>query len=441
MARDPRRDLARIYEAAVAAADPVALVRSCLSVAGAAAVLRDGEREIIRWDGSALVVGAGKASARMAAGCEAVLGPDRVRGLVVVADGTSVSLDSIEVVEAGHPVPDSRGAGGTDRICWLLGSAEHGPVLCLISGGASSLLVRPRPPVTLRDAIETNRLLLQCGADIHAVNAVRKHLSEVKGGGLLRFASAKPIVTLILSDVVGDQPSVVGSGPTTSDRSTYADAEQVLERFGVFDAVPASVRTLLARGRRGEVPETVRGGDLESRECPSMVIGSNRTALQGAAREAQKLGYEPIVAKEPITGETGTAASAWFRLVRAEMQRRSGEACCFIAGGETTVEVRGKGRGGRNTHFALSLVESLKDLPIVLLSAGTDGIDGPTDAAGAFAAGDTASRARARGIDPETMLESNDSYSFFESIGDLHRCGPTGTNVMDIKLALAPTSG
>jgi len=427
LTRDPRRDLVRIYEAAIAAVDPVALVRSRLTVDGATAVLTDGEWEVVRWDGSALVIGAGKAAARMAAGCEAVLGAGRVRGLVIVAGGGSASLDSIDVVEAGHPVPDRRGAGGTERICRLLGSAKHGPVLCLISGGASSLLVRPRPPVTLRDVIEANRLLLRCGADIHAVNAVRKHLSEVKGGGLLRFASAKPVVTLILSDVVGDDPSVVGSGPTTPDRSTYADAEQVLQRFGIFDAVPAAVRTLLARGRRGEVPETVREEDPESRECPSLVIGSNRTALEGAAREAQKLGYKPIVAKEPLTGDTGIAGSAWFRLVRAEMQHRGGEPCCFIAGGETTVEVRGKGRGGRNTHFALRLVESLKDLPIVLLSAGTDGIDGPTDAAGAFASGDTASLAKARGLDPETMLGNNDSYSFFESIGDLHRCGPTGT--------------
>jgi glycerate 2-kinase len=311
--------------------------------------------------------------------------------------------------------------------------AKQGAVFCLISGGASSLLVRPRPPVTLAEKMEVHRLLLACGAEIREVNAVRKHLSAVKGGGLLRDTRMRPITTLVLSDVIGDDPSVIGSGPTTADPSTFADALDVLERYGLVDRVGRTVRDLLARGTSGEEKETVKPGDPVSLGTETIVVGSNQMALAAAASEARRLGYEPLLDPAPVLGDTTVAARQWLRNARP---RVDGRRRCAIAGGETTVTVRGRGRGGRNQEFALALVEALDGAAMAVLSAGTDGIDGPTDAAGAFVDGASLSRALAMRLDPASALVANDSYEFFDRLGDLLRCGPTGTNVMDIKLAV-----
>jgi hydroxypyruvate reductase len=306
-------------------------------------------------------------------------------------------------------------------------------VICLISGGASSLLVQPRPPLQLTEKVEVNRLLLASGADINEVNCVRKHLSTVKGGGLLRTARSRPVLTLMLSDVIGDDQSVIGSGPMTPDASTFAEARTVLEKYALLDRVAPAVRELLDRGAAGKVEETVKPGDPETANTASAVIGNNRLALAGAAAEADRLGYEPLLEATPLRGDTTEAARQWLGRVAG---RIAGRRICALAGGETTIIVRGRGSGGRNQEFALALVESLAGQPVVLLSAGTDGIDGPTDAAGAFAAGLTLERARAIGLDPLAALASNDSYRFFDRLGDLFRIGPTGTNVMDIKLAV-----
>jgi glycerate-2-kinase len=299
------------------------------------------------------------------------------------------------------------------------------------------LLVAPIPPLGLPDKQRVTELLLQCGADITEVNVVRKHLSAVKGGRLLRLTHGRPVVTLILSDVVGDDPATVGSGPTVPDESTFEDAVRILKRHGIFDRCPASVRDVLESGVRGEVPETVRPGEGAAVASAPIILGSNADARTGAARAASRLGYAVHVRDQPLVGTTVAAARQWLH----EIQSAPGRARCFIAGGETTVRVRGPGKGGRNQEFALALVEPLAGTTLSVLSAGTDGIDGPTDAAGAVVDSTTLGRAGDRGMRPADYLDTNDSYHFFEGLGDLVMTGPTGTNVMDLKIALVgPTS-
>ncbi|MGH7788600.1 MAG: glycerate kinase type-2 family protein [Candidatus Binatia bacterium] len=419
---DVRRDLGQIFAAALDAVDPTRLV------AGFLRGRPPGRRP--------LILGAGKAAARMAAGVEAAWPAARLRGLVIVPDGCDVPLRQIEIAVAGHPIPDARGQAATAALLRALRDGDGDPTLVLVSGGASSLLVQPRPPLTLAEKMAVTRHLLACGADITAINTVRKHLSTVKGGGLLRLAGGRPLLTLVLSDVVGDDPSVIGSGPTLPDPTTFADAAAVLERYDLRDAVPAAWE-LLERGRRGDGEETPKpGGPADAAE--TVVVGSNRTAVAAAAAAAARLGYTPVVAAAPLVGDSRDAAQAWIGPLAA---RATSTPWCAVAGGETTVTVRGHGRGGRNQEFALALVRPLAARSITVLSAGTDGIDGPTDAAGAFVDGATLARAVAAGLDPAAALADNDSYTFFERLGDLMRCGPTGTNVMDLKLAIgAPSS-
>jgi hydroxypyruvate reductase len=428
-----RADATEIFRGAIAAVDPQRLVARvlCRSHQHAEVALPGGL--VAQYQLPLLVVGAGKAAARMAAACEAALGADRVSGGVVVNQGVGLELDSITVLEAGHPLPDRRGVAAAQHLMRLLETSPAASVLCLISGGASSLLVAPRAPLTLADKVQTTQLLLDCGAEISEINSLRKHLSEVKGGGLLR-RSARPMMSLLISDVVGDDPSTIGSGPALPDPTTFAEAWRVLERYHLGEAVPHSVSTLLRRGLAGLEPETVKPGSPEAANKRHAVIGSNRVALAGAAATARALGWSIHLTAEPIVGDTTVAARA-FAAQLLELAGKDAPAC-LLAGGETTVQVRGSGRGGRNQEFALAAAAQLSGHDVLLLSAGTDGIDGPTDAAGAYADGTTLTRAGARGLDPAAALADNDSYPFFEALGDLFRCGPSGTNVMDIKIAL-----
>jgi hydroxypyruvate reductase len=425
-----RVDLIRIFTAATRAVDPYRLVRDYLTGGklpdeGAGIAVRP----------PFLVVGAGKAAARMAAGCEAALGSDRVRGLVITADGCTTALDTIQCVAAGHPVPDERGLAATARLASLMSTAVE-PVIALISGGASALLVQPAAPITLAEKTAVNELLLRCGATIDEVNAVRKHVSLVKGGGLLRRCPSRPLLTLVLSDVVGDDPSVIGSGPTVPDPTTYRDAMAVLRRYRLDGLVPAKVRHRLEEGEGGLIEETIKPGTRAAQGAYAEVLGNNRTALAAAATEAECLGYRTIVIDRPVVGNTLQAARAWHGEIN-RLTASLADPWCVLSGGETTVEVKGTGRGGRNQEFALALVDVLEGTSTYVLSAGTDGIDGPTDAAGAFVNGGTAVRARRQELDPAASLQSNDSYGFFANLDDLYRCGPTGTNVMDIKIAIS----
>jgi hydroxypyruvate reductase len=382
------------------------------------------------------VIGAGKASAEMARAIERLLGKRIQRGLINVQRGCAASLRRIELNPSGHPVPDRDGEAGAARIAEI--TAEAGPhdlVICLISGGASALMPLPAPPVTLQEKQETTRLLLNCGADIHEINCVRKHISHIKGGQLARLAYPATVLTLILSDVIGDDPDVIGSGPTVPDRSTFAQASAIFEKYAIWDRLPPGVRKRIAAGAE----ETPKPGDKIFDRVQNLIVGSNRLAVDAAAREARALGFHTLVLTTTLNGEAREVARvhpAVAREIRAA-GRPVRPPSCVISGGETTVTIRGGGLGGRSQEFALAAAIDLAGLKdVLILSAGTDGSDGPTDAAGAFADGTTLSRAKSKGLDAAAYLANNDSYHFFDALGDLIKTGPTGTNVADIQLIL-----
>ncbi len=367
-----------------------------------------------------------------------------VEGVAIGTHRTGELPPRVTWIASSHPVPDRRSVDAGQRALEIArGVPANHRLLVLLSGGGSSLMALPRPGITLGDKQVTTRGLLLAGADIHALNTVRKHLSAIKGGQLAASASA-PTLALAISDVVGDDLSVIGSGPTVPDPGTFADALDILNRFGGVNAFPPAVAALLQEGARGAVPETPKPGDTRLAHVTTRVIGSRASAAAGAAAAAETLGYRTIVLTEPVVGE---ARDAGPRFV-AEAVRLAGairSPTCVIGTGETTVHVTGHGRGGRNQELALSVAGVLPGLgiPAAILSGGTDGIDGPTDAAGAICDGYTLQRGERAGLaGPDRYLRENDSYRFFQALGDLVTTGPTDTNVGDIQvLLLAPADG
>jgi hydroxypyruvate reductase len=389
------------------------------------------------------VVGAGKAGAAMAAALEQILGPENVSGgLINVKHGhTRPAPKKIRLRECGHPLPDQCGLDSAREMEALLRELNAGDLLfVLISGGASALLPAPALPLTLADKQQTTDLLLRAGADIVELNAVRKHLSALKGGQLAALAYPATTVSLLLSDVIGDPLDVIGSGPTAPDSSTFEDALRVLSKYQVSKQVPAAVLARLKQGAKGRLPETPKPGDAMFSNVTNFVIGSNRLALDAAAEMARSLGYRPLILSSTMQGETREVARVHAEILREVVSsgRPINRPACVLSGGETTVTVRGKGKGGRNQEFTLAAALSLSGAPnVAVLSAGTDGTDGPTDAAGAIADGETVARAVKLGMSPATHLANNDAYPFFEALGDLVKTGSTGTNVMDLHILLA----
>lgn len=426
--RQLRRHALSIFRAAVQAADPRKTVRAAL------------EREDFSRYRRIFIVGAGKASAAMAQAAEQVLGRRIHGGWINTKDGHLAPLRRVTLHEASHPVPDARGVEGARRIAEIAAQAQEGDLLvCLISGGGSALLPLPAEPVTLEEKQKTTRLLLACGATIQEINAVRKHLSAIKGGRLARLAQPAHVLALLLSDVVGDPLDVIGSGPAAPDTSTFAAAWAVIEKYGLQGKIPARARRLLEDGLAGRIEETPKPGDACFLRTRNVIVGSNRLAVDAAARKARELGYRPLVLSTTIEGETRDIAAMHAAIAREIVAtgRPARPPVCVISGGETTVTLRGQGKGGRNQEFALAAAIALEGLPGVLaFSAGTDGTDGPTDAAGAMADGATLARAAAAGLDARRALRENDSYPFFQRLGDLVMTGPTGTNVMDVRLML-----
>ncbi len=386
------------------------------------------------------VVGMGKAAAVMALALEDLLG-DRIRGGVVsTKHGHGVPLARIQVREASHPVPDGGGVAAATELTDLL--ATTGPrdlVFCVISGGGSALLPAPAEGLTLEDKQETTRRLLECGAAIHEINTIRKHLSRTKGGRLARLAHPSAMISLVLSDVVGDPLDAIASGPTVPDPTTFQDCIAILARYGLERRIPERVLGALERGSRGELPETPKPGDAAFERTQNVIVGSNALALGAAVEKARALGYHTLMLSSAVEGETldvarDHAAIAKEILVTGNPVPRP---ACVLSGGETTVTIRGGGRGGRNQEFALAAALEVEGLEGVLLFSGaTDGTDGPTDAAGAWADGSTVRRGREAGLDAAAMLRENDSYSFFQGVGDLLVTGPTRTNVMDLRVVL-----
>jgi glycerate 2-kinase len=409
-----RKDAIAIFRAGLAAADP------------AEAVMRHAHINGARYE-RIFVIGAGKATARMASALERKLGTQIAGGLINVKDGHAAKLRRIEQNECGHPLPDARGVEGARRIAAIARAAGNRDlVICLISGGASALLPLPAPPITLEEKQQTTRLMLACGANIHEMNTVRKHLSAIKGGRLAEMAAPAQVLSLILSDVVGDDLAVIGSGPTAPDHSTFADAMAILKCFNLYQRVPRSVRKRFELGAAGAIEETPK----ELSNVTNVIVGSNRIAMRAAANRARALGYRTMVLSSQIEGETREVA----RVHAAILKEHYG---CLLSGGETTVTIRGEGLGGRNQEFTLATAIQIAGMEkVAALSAGTDGTDGPTDAAGAIADGGTVARAAKLGMSAQEFLTANDSYHFFEPLGDLIKTGPTGTNVMDLRILL-----
>lgn len=380
-----------------------------------------------------LVAGAGKASGAMAHALEDVLGDRIAAGGVVVKDGYTAPTRKIRLVEAGHPIPDERGLRAANEILALVRSAGTDDlVLVLISGGGSALTPCPAPPITLQEKQALTRILLAVGANINELNAVRKHCSLFKGGRLARAASPAPVLSLIVSDVIGDPLDVIASGPTAPDQTTYGEALAILERFSLRDKAPRAIVEHLERGLRGEVPETPKADDPLFRRVQNRVIGNNSLVVEAAAREAERLGFRTRVVSRSLQGESRDVAEEFVGRARTVVRP-----ACLVAGGETTVTVRGKGAGGRCQEFALSAALAIQGMEDVLvLAAGTDGTDGPTDAAGALVDGNTITNGARRNLDARTSLEANDSYRFFADLGDLVTTGPTNTNLLDLYLLL-----
>jgi hydroxypyruvate reductase len=439
--RKLRQQAVSIFRAALAAADPVAATLRHVR-------LRDGTllagktRYPLRCIRKIHVIGGGKAGAAMARAVEKLAIPKALRGdsLVNVKDGNRAKLRWIQLNECGHPVPDQRGVRGTQRIAEI--AAGAGPddlVLCLVSGGASALLPLPAPPITLEEKQAATKLLLACGANIHEINTVRKHISLIKGGQLARMANPARVLSLILSDVIGDDLDVIGSGLTAPDASTFARAKDVLEKYGILDRVPASVRDRLESGVRGEIRETPKPGDPAFTRTQNLIVGSNRLAVEAAAARARELGFHAMILSTMVEGETREIARMHAAIAReiARYGRPLAPPACLISGGETTVTIRGDGLGGRNQEFVLAAAIDLAGLDgIVVLSGGTDGTDGPTPAAGAIADGQTL----AREPGAPKFLAANDSYHFFEKLNDLLITGPTNTNVADVRVILVARS-
>ncbi|MDI7277651.1 MAG: glycerate kinase, partial [Anaerolineae bacterium] len=404
-------------------------------------VLRvDGESYDLRRFRRIYVVGAGKASAPMAEALEELLGERLTGGVVNVRDGYARPLARIRLKEAGHPVPDERGLAGTREMLALLQDAgEEDLVIAVISGGGSALLVAPVEGVTLADLQRLTGLLLRSGATIGEMNAVRKHLSLVKGGQLARAAAPAPLIALILSDVVGSPLDVIASGPAAPDESTFADAWAVLERYRLLQEAPPAAVAYLRRGLDGLVPETPKPGDPALARVRNVIVASNRLATLAGLARADELGMHTLLLSTYVEGEArevGRVLAGVAREVALHGQPVPRPAC-IVAGGETTVTVRGPGLGGRNQELALGAALGLAGLERALVaSLASDGSDGPTDAAGAIADGTTLARAAALGLDPHASLAANDSYRFFSALGDLLVTGPTHTNVNDLVLVM-----
>ena len=433
-----------IFLKALSAVDPSKILKDRIRIEKDRLLIKtEGESEKV-FDLSGVnkifLVGTGKASNSMTQAIEEIFGDRITRGMITTKYGHQLPLKKTEIIEAGHPLPDRKGYEGAKKIQRLL--KESGPedlVIFLLSGGGSALLPFPADYIDLKEKQEVTQLLLDCGADIKEINTIRKHISRIKGGWLAKWAYPSMVIGFILSDVVGDQLEVIGSGPTVPDPSTFEEAWEILRKYDLLNEMAPSIRKYLQLGKEGKVEETPKPQEVVFERVYNSLIGSNILALQAAEKEATSFGFNTLILSSSIEGETREAAR--FHTAIAKEVISSGNPiprpACILSGGETTVTIKGKGLGGRNQEFVLAGALEISGVEkVVLLSGGTDGTDGPTDATGAVADHTTVQRGKSLGLDPNFYLDNNDAYPFFQKLGDLLITGPTYTNVMDVRILL-----
>jgi hydroxypyruvate reductase len=419
-----------ILNAAIDAASPVRAIERWVKLKGSKLLIGE---EVYDLKGRVFIIGGGKASAEMAWAMEDILGDHITAGVVNTKYGYGKETSLVRVIEAGHPIPDENGVLGVKEMVKLLKEAgEWDLVICLISGGGSALMPLPAEEITLKEQQEVTELMLRCGATINEINTLRKHLSRIKGGQLARLAYPASVVSLILSDVVGDPLDVIASGPTVPDPTTFDDAYEILKRYDLLGKAPRKVVEHLKEGMEEKIPETPKEGDPIFSRTHNLVIANNRIAVEAACEKARELGFNVTILSTFIEGEACEVGKV-FAAVAKEILSFGDSPVAVIAGGETTVTIKGKGKGGRNQELALSAaikIDGLKD--VIIASLATDGTDGPTDAAGAMVDGHTVTKAVKRGLDPLRSLDQNDSYNLLKQTGDLIVTGPTNTNVNDL---------
>lgn len=437
--RRARKLALKCLETAVIAADPKSIIKSKVRLENSILHVNSHTFDLKKFK-HVYVIGGGKASGSMAEALEMVLGKKITSGFVNVPKENKHQTSIVKLHRASHPIPDGSGVEGTRKMLEIAEKAsENDLIICLISGGGSSLMPMPRGEITIADKRQITEDLLKCGATINEVNTVRKHISEFKGGWLAKKAYPATILNLILSDVLGDPLDFIASGPTVPDSTTFSDAIRVLRKYGLWDKAPESVRKVLSEGEKGLIPETPKVGDEAFKKVSNIVIGNNRAASVTALETLKSEGLNTLLLTSFLEGEARQAGTILASLAREvvfsgnPVQRPAG----IVAGGETTVTVTGKGKGGRNQEIALAASLKISGLHgVVIASLSTDGVDGPTDAAGAIADGTTISRAEALGLNAEEFLADNNSYNFFFKLGDLIYTGPTGTNVNDVSVVI-----
>lgn len=434
-----REDASKIFQSGLQAVAPGGAIKRFCQL----------DDEILKVDGQSydlnqfkqiFVLGAGKAGASMALAIEDILADRITKGIITVKYGHLEKLQYVKTYEGGHPVPDENGYQGAQAIFNLASIADKETlVICLISGGGSALMPLPVDGVSLIDKQEATKILLACGATIHEINAVRKHLSVIKGGGLARAVYPATLVTLILSDVVGDDLDSIASGPCVYDSKTFSDCKAIFEKYSIKDEIPASVLQHIELGVAGKVSETTKEGQHFFKTTQNVIVGGNFKALLKAKEQADYLGYNTLLLSSMLEGETREVAANHVAIAR-EIELHGypiSKPACLLSGGETTVTIKGDGKGGRNQEFVLAAALKVAGIEnIIVFSAGTDGTDGPTDAAGAIADHHTVQRAISKELDAQKYLDNNDSYHFFNELGDLYKTGPTNTNVMDLRIIL-----
>ncbi|WP_291461230.1 glycerate kinase [Desulfobacula sp.] len=434
-----RQDAVDIFNEGLGAVDPKTCIHRCCRLKRNVFTVNNRAYDLNKFE-RIIVLGAGKAGASMANAMEKILQNRITAGIVIVKYKHVENLKRITMVEAGHPVPDANSVAGAEKLLKMAQKADENTlVICLISGGGSALMTLPAHGLTLEDKQKTTEVLLGCGATIHGINTIRKHLSRIKGGLLAKAVYPAPVICLVLSDVVGDDLDIIASGPAVPDRGTFEQCLKIIETHGIKDCLPSTVLQYLKKGSQGLIPETPKQGHPVFENIFHTIIASNINALLSAEKKAGDLKYHTQILSSMIEGQTIDVATVHTAIAKEILATGHPlkPPACILSGGETTVTMKGNGKGGRNQEFALACALKIKGLEhVVILSAGTDGTDGPTDAAGAIADHTTIQRAVAQGLTPEQFLNENNAYPFFDHISDLFKTGPTNTNVMDLRIIL-----